>query len=336
MGWLDKIKATAAEASKVARDLTEAVTEEAEEAWGEREWYQEAKSIGQDVGALGKEAWEEGSELAGELADDFAQTSVGQKVGSASRHVVGFMAQVPVLSAAVDIMRARHGVDDLYALVQEEPEEPLHYIWLAEAMQRVGTDQKRYVAVRTAVDPSFIVTRTAIKAGTSLGAEVGDPVQIRLLKNAFALSMKRLRADPADSDAMHVLARVYLSQGDHGEAARFAKLAILAQPESGLPVITLSRTYQALGQSENAEKAAHIAIERGCSVGHEVLAELTLAGDEGTAGGRIEKYSQLRSMVSAEDRHAYWGPSVDGVDIVESVGTAQLKKTKGLLAKLSF
>jgi len=331
MGWLDKVRASAAEAGRAAREASEKAMEEATTAWGDEPWLKGARALGEDVVSSSTQFVSEGRKKADEALVSAAGTRAGSVVGERSRQLVGFLGQLPVLSVAVDVMRARHGVDHLYDLVRAQPTEPRPYIWLAEAMRRVDEDRRRYIAARTVIDPTSIVARAALTATTSLGAEESEPPSIRILRNAFALAVQRLRAQAGDGDTLDVLARVYLFMGDLPEAVRFAKLSILAEPENGHRVLTLARAYHALGQSDNARRAAELAVTRGCSVGRDILAEEILGGESLTPQERISEYSRLKDLVSAEDRQVYWGPSVEGLDIVQGLGEAQAARARVVL-----
>jgi len=334
MGWWDKVKATSAEAAKAAKEAVDSVVAEVETEFGDQDWYREAKSVGREIGEFGKDVWDGTTELVGETLDDLGKTEGGKVVGDKSRQFVGFLSKLPVLSIATDVMRARNGIDGLYEHLQEDPADPQRHLWLAEAIERMARDQTRYTAVRGVLDPTYVVARQAVKTSAELGQEGGDDTRIRLLKNAFALSIERLRADPADRAALHILARVYLGQRHLGEATRFCKLSVLADPADGEALVTLGRVYLALDQEQNARKSAELAIERDSSVGYEILADLTVKSVDGDAGARIEAYSDLLDRVQQPDRTAYWGPSVEGMNMVDAVGAAQMKKATDLLDRL--
>jgi hypothetical protein len=331
MGWLDKVRASAAEAGRAAREASEKAMGEASTAWGGEPWMKGARALGEEVVSSSTQLVSEGRKMADEALASAAGTRVGSVVGHRSRQLFGFLGQLPVLSVAVDAMRARHGVDHLYELVRAQPTEPRPYIWLAEAMRRVDEDRRRYIAVRAVIDPTSIVARAALTATTSLGAEQREPTSMRILRNAFVLAVQRLRAGSGDGDTLDVLARVYLFMGDLPEGARFAKLSILAEPENGHRMFTLARAYQALGQSANARRAAELAVTRGCSVGHDILAEMVLSGESLTPQVRIGEYSRLKDLVSTADRQVYWGPSVEGLDILQGLGEAQATRARLIL-----
>jgi hypothetical protein len=333
MGWWDKVKAAKAEVAKVAKEVTEAIADEVEDGFGDQDWYQGVKGAGQSLGEFGKEVWEEGTELVGDTLDELGKTEGGKMLGEKSTHVVGFLSKLPVLSLATDIMRARNGIDGLYEHLKADPNDPERFLWLAEAMDRMDRDQHRYTTIRSAMDPSYLLTRQAIKTSTELGKEAIEAPRRRLLKNAFALSISRLKKKPSDRDAIHVLARVYLAQKLLSESMRFSKLAIIADPNDGLALVTLGRVYLAHDQLENARRAGQLAIERGSSMGNEILAEVLLKENAGDAPARIERYSDILDQVSQQDRERYWGPSVQGVNMVEAIGAAQMKKATDLLER---
>jgi hypothetical protein len=331
VGWWDKVKAATSEVTTVAKEVTDAIASEVEQEFGDQDWYQEVKDTGQAITEFSKEALQDAATSVGGALEDFGKTADGKMVGEKSKQLAGFLSKLPVLSLATDIMRTKNGVDDLYEHLKAEPTDPQRHLWLAEALDRMNQDQRRYTAIRSTVDPSYLVARHAIKTSTELGEEPIESPRLRLLRNAFSLALGQLKENPADRDAIHVVARVYLAQGHLGEATRFAKLAVLADPKDGLALVTLSRVYLAQEQFENANRASHLAIERNATTGHEVIADLVLKSEAGDASTRIERYSAILDQVSQTDRERYWGPSVEGINMVEAVGAAQVKKATDLL-----
>ena len=334
MGWLDKLKAAGLEAQRMTREAAAAVVEEAETEFGDHEWYGSAKRLGRTVGEFGLDVVAVTRETATEAVETVGQTEAGRYAGRTSRQVAGFLSKLPLLSVATDIMRARNGIDGLYEHLKASPDDPVRNLWLAEAMARLERDRGRYIAIRTAIDPSFYVRQRAMEVGVGVGAEKQRPPRERLLRNAFALAIRRLEQDPADAAALHVLSRVYLGQEVLGEAVRFSKLSILADSGDGHSVFTLGRCYLALDQPDNSRRAALLAIERGTSMGNELLAELCLVDPALAGTDRIEAYSESLERVEVDDRARYSGPAVRSVDVFDAVRAAQLQKARDLLDRI--
>lgn len=332
MGWFDKAKAAAEEAKRMAKEAAYNAKDMADVELGRQQWYADAKETAGNAIDRGRDIATEAKDMAGEALGEIGQTKVGQQVGGYTRTFTSRLAALPVFSLSGDVMRTRHGIRPLYAHLKEEPDDPVRYVWLAEAMGRVMADSATYSRIRAVVHPGFYVLGQAVKAASTLGSQPSDPTTIRLLKNAFAISTTRIRKDPRDPAALHALARVYRAQGDAPEAVRFSKLAYVADPNNHLPMVTLAQLYLGLGQTENARRAAERATDGGAGYAHTVLADLVLLDEYAEPQGRIERYSAARDRVTKRDREAYLGPSVEGVGVLEGVGRAQLEKLGALFS----
>jgi tetratricopeptide (TPR) repeat protein len=331
MSFWDRAKAAAREATKAAQDLVK----EADQTLSTEDWYKATKEASKEVAGGAKHIYSVGRDVAVELANEASQTDAGRTVGAFTRDGLGFLSKLPVLSAVGDAFRAANGIDALTNHLRENPQDAERHLLLAEALKRLETDQRRYRAIRTAVDPSYLIVDGALRSTASLGTDLeSDDVPTRLLKNAFALSLQTLKKTPRDARALHVLARVYLVTGHSGEAVRFAKLAILAAPHEGMPMYTLGRAYLALNQRENAERAAYLAVERGASCAYDLLGELAITSESGTSATRVDAYVHHRSLSTPECRAQYWGPAATGVDLVSAVGAAQFAKSQALFDSL--
>lgn len=332
MGWFDKAKAATEEAKRAAKGAVEKARGAAEDEFGAQQWFADAKQTARHAVEQGRDLAADARGLAGDTLGEIGQTKVGQQLGGYTRTFTSRLATLPVFSLSGDVMRTRHGIEPLYGHLKKAPDDPIRYVWLAEAMGRVTKDSVTYRRIRAVAHPGFFVFGEAVKAANSLGAVQSDPTTVRLLKNAFTISTMRVRRDSRDSEALHALARVYLAQGDAAEAVRFSKLAHLAAPKNPLAKVTLARLYLGLGQFENARKAASQAVASGGGYANTVLADLALLDESGDYQGRIERYSAARDRVTKKDREAYLGPSVEGVGVLEGVGRSQLEKLGALFS----
>jgi|GEM_PF-6392246 len=331
MGWLNKVKAAKNELSNAAKKTVKVISEELEEVAGGQDWYEETKKVGKDLNGKLHNTVKASGEVASEILTEFGKTEFGKSVGKSTRYSAGFLSKVPLISTATDIIRSVNGVDNLYEHLRLKPTDPERNLWLAEAMLRMERDQQRYLCVRAAIDPTMAIAQQAVKSAADLDKVPLEPSHRRLLKNAFILSVDKLKTRPNDTRSLHIISRVYLIQNDIGEATRFSKLAVLSDPSNGYPYVTLARIYSQMLQHENVNKAALSAIENGATIGNEVLAESKLADNNLSAGTRMSTYNDLRESVDQESREKYWGPSVRGYNILEAVGEAQLKKAKYLV-----
>ena len=151
-----------------------------------------------------------------------------------------------------------------------------------------------------------------------------------MTRQAYALASARLKTGP-DADALHVVARVYMLKAKPEVAVKPAKLALVQQqPDVRAPsLFTLARAYLSLGHDASAEKAATMAIDEGCTLGHLVLADLLYRQPRGE-GTRVrhKRFIELCDQVSAKDRERYFGPLPSARAIIDAIWTDQAGKTK--------
>ena len=332
MGWLDKARAAANEAKKAASEVALSAKATAEEEWGGAGWYDGAKEKARTASGIAKKAAMGAADLAGEVIGEVGSTDLGQRVGHRTRSLTSRLAKLPLFTLSTDVIKARHGVDSLYEHLKEDLEDPVRYVWLAEAMGRVRRDSTAYTRIRSVADPSFFLIGHVVKAANSLGAEARDPSELRLLKGAFSLSASRVRANRRDSEALHSLARVYRAQGDADEAIKFSRLAYAADENDPLPLVTLSQVALATGRTGPAQRAAERAIGEGAGFAHTILADLALLDETVSPAERVERYSAASDAVTDADREAYLGPHVYGLSVLEGVGRTQLEKLNALWA----
>lgn len=269
-------------------------------------------------------------------------TAAARKVGDASRRVGREVRNLPVLSLANDAIAKRHGVHLLARSFTHDPTDPERNLWLAEALDRAARDRRLYANAKALVDPSSIVTRAGFQVTAGLGTERQLSTEEQLLTRANALAAARVQADPRDADALHVLARVQLARGDAEKCVRFAKLAAQADPSrSGRALVTLARGYEAQGRYAVASHAAGLALQQGCTLAYEVLADLEPRREDEDGSGRLKssrdriaRAVRLRDRVEDEDRRSYWGVSVSGGTLARDVASAQWDKTKSTTQRL--
>ncbi len=335
MGWLDKATAAAKVAANAAREAAQEMAADMEAEHGDKPEYQEFQQSWTRLKEKAKAGAVEAKALRNEAIAEFGGTESGRAVGEATRGLGTVLSRMPVLSALSDAAQSRHGVGKLRDQFMAEPGDPVLALWLAESMRRVGEDMHRYRVVRSVTSPTYAIMNQSIRAAGEVGKTDSDPVERKLLKVAFVRSRERVREHPEDAESLHVLARVYLAQGQAEQAGRFAKLALLSNPAQPLPWITLSRAYLEVGQSENARKAAQRAVDEGAGYGNEMLARLVLAGGAKSKDD-IQHYEAYRAAVTPQDKTAYLGVAVSGSDWWEDLKDRQSGKTVKLLDELEM
>lgn len=329
MGLFDKLAASAIEAKNIVKKRANEAIEYAEVNFANEEWYNKAKEVGGVTKEIAQGAAKEGKELLTELS----KSEVGKHVGNGTRSFATTVSQLPVVSIVGDVIKSKNGIDKLYQLVKVDSHNAEKYIWLAEGMIRVKRDRKIYSGFRSIVHPSSIIFRETLRTATKMGLEDADPIEIRILKNAYYISVYHVRRNPRDAKHLHVLARVYLLMDQITESIKFSKLAIIADPQNKLPYITLSRAYLIKGRYSDSRKAAEIAIDNNLKYGYDIIAQLVLLEEKEDLKWKVEKYSSLRDKIGDIDKRNYLGCSIDEVSFVESIGREQVTKFGDVINK---
>jgi hypothetical protein len=122
------------------------------------------------------------------------------------------------------------------------------------------------------------------------------------------------------------------------DALRLAKLAIAAEvSNSAEPLVTAARAYKMLGQPQNAADAARLAVQRGTTVGYEVLASVarSVGGAEERANtrARLAMTSDLLMRIELADRVRYFGVARTRTEIVGMALQQQRAKMSGTSQK---
>jgi len=330
MGWMDKALATAKLTADKAVKVSKELAEEFDAGLSSNDDYKTARELAADVRTKGQELAAGARDLTADVAKVIGETELGAMAGQKMRSAAGVLGTLPLFTALKDVAKARHGVDDLYATLLVEPQDPERAIWLAEALDRVHRDLAMYGRVRSVTSLTYAARRRLIVGALELGLQPVDATRVRLLKSAFGRARSRLRANPEDAQALHVLSRVYLAQGDASTAITLAKLSILASPSQGLAWVTLSRSFLAAKQFASAKEAADRAVSAGAGYGNELLAQLVLVRSQDGTAETAAEYDRLRSLVTMEDRSAYLGTAVDPREAVQHVKEEQVRRASGV------
>ncbi|MES1935441.1 tetratricopeptide repeat protein [Salinisphaera hydrothermalis] len=298
------------------------------ETYKDADWYKKTTGLV----SVGQQGYKRAGAQASQYKQQFSDSEVGRLTGKQSRRLLGRLQTLPILSLQTDTLRERHGVPELIKQLNAQPDDPLRYIWLAEAIARVRQDTNSVGHVRdiatilTGHGALHVATRRAFRESAkqiaSLGSE-GTDTETALLMKAFFLSWNRVKAHPADSEALHLIARVYSCRGFHQEAIRFSKLALQADKTNKLPYLTLTRSYMALEHYMSAELAAGIALKADLGLAHKFLADLALIRADSDTGAMCSLYDEHMSALKPEDYKRYWGTAVTLSHWMQLVGNSQ-------------
>lgn len=149
----------------------------------------------------------------------------------------------------------------------------------------------------------------------------------------------RIVADPRDAVALHVAARVYLHQGMYDDAARLALAATEADPAAGGPWVTAARARLRQDRAEDARHLAGQALTRGCTVAHEITAELLRrdlrTAGQASVGERGGAYARELDKISRADRRSYYGAAPGAPRAGWAVTVTESKKTAALARRVA-
>lgn len=328
MGAMDFLRAAAKEATNRGRAAVEVAVTRAREVEGADRVEGILRGAATLVGEAEQSRRTRNQQLLARAGDSAAGAAVGRHVRAFGR----LAGRLPVLSVPTDLLTGRNGVDTLVAAVQEQPDDALAHARLGEAMQAMQADA-RYLemarTVRAMFDPTSLVFREAMKTAARLGAPAVDPAA-QVFARARHLAASRLRTDARDAAALHALARVELATGRPDLAVTPAKLAVAASGDRGHALVTLARVHFALGADPSAANVARKAVDAGCSLGWQVLAELLYRDVPADDPPRHREYVAMRGRVTDADRRAYHGVHRTSAEITRSVLDTQRERVRAL------
>jgi hypothetical protein len=259
-------------------------------------------------------------------------TNTGGRVGELARRFGGEMSGIPLLSLPRDLIRERSDITRLTDDVRQDPTDLYACLFLAEALATLERDMELYQVAQGIANPQAAVTRQAVKTLAGLGSGTHVPASERMLRRSYALATARLKGGH-DADACHVIARVYLAKHKADVATKPAKLALSEDdhPGRGAFLVTLARAYFGSTHFASARRAAELAVEAGCSVGYQVLADLlfeSATDRHGTRSERRRRFEELAAKVSDDDKRAYYGSRRSPWEIGRAVWMDQLNKSR--------
>jgi hypothetical protein len=328
VSWKQHLRAAGRQGAEAARDLAEKAKDRAEELAADNERAQASRRVAENAAARTTAAMGRVRSTLDESLGRAGRTQAGRRVGETTRTTARTIRELPGLSAVVDTIMEKNGVDELRERVANDPVDPMACIHLAAALQRAERDLRSYAAARVLVNPGSLVLRQTFRAAAGLDAQSDEPAQTRLLRRAFGLAKQRLAADQADAGAFHALARIYLMQRQPHHAVKFAKKAAACDPEqAGLP---LARAYLELGQTRPARRAAEMATRQGMTLGYQILAATTGTPRPQGPASSVRAEAQLLTRITSEDQRRYDGVAYTTSEISRAVVSRQREKTRTL------
>jgi hypothetical protein len=329
MGLVNKAKALASEITVRGRRASGVASTKLNQTTSSTDFLGRAIDDSRALVSRGKSRIDQGLE-------QIASSESGRKAGEILREVGSFSAQLPVLSAGADSIRAHHGVDLLLGRLQVEPNNPHINLWLAESLIRSANDLRRLRIAKGISDPASLFVSVATRKVSEFGRDQ-DATEIRLLKRAWKLAGTEMSADPRNAEMLDVLARVCLSMEQPERALNILRVAVMADPRRPNPRITVARSFMTMGSFREAAHWAESAVIRGSTVGLIYLAESSqiLSNEDRTSDlkSRVAAYEQMLQEVKPSDRVDYFGFNRDIRESMAIVKKRQWEKGASTVRK---
>jgi len=316
------MKAVTSEGSAVGRQLGEKLS--AQRSTSSRE----GKAFGRGADRL-SEMSSKARQLTDEITEKVSDSSAGKRAGAGVRKIGGAVSQAPIFSAAVDGIRAKNCVDVLAERLVADPANAYCSIWLAESLIQTERDMTAYLRIKGVVDPTSFLASATLRSAAKVGND-SLPTKEKLLRNAWRLAGDDLKANPRNSSALDVLARVYLAKGDYTRSISTAEVGWLADVNDARPLVTAGRALISADCAGAAREAGARAVEVGSTVGFLIVAEAEqLIGfdrsDEGLRS-RVKKYEELATAVTRPDKVNYYGADRDSQETLKATLESQREK----------
>ena len=154
------------------------------------------------------------------------------------------------MSVGRSIVESLYDIPRLEAEVHENPQNPMGYVNLAEALIRSRTTENIRKGINAVFNPSELVV---YGAGNMIRkAKGGIAKEIVLARTSLCLSRRHLEQDPMDFWALAAAGRAYLLLGERLLAAKYLKTAVLLRPDCADLYYYLAQAYATKESMKNA------------------------------------------------------------------------------------
>ncbi len=154
------------------------------------------------------------------------------------------------MSVGRSIVESLYDIPRLEAEVHENPQDPMGYVNLADALIRSRTTEDIRKGIDAVLNPSAFVV---YGAGNMIRkAQGGIAKEIALARTSLCLSRRYLEQDPVDFRALAAAGRAYLLLGEPLLAAKYLKTAVLLRPDCADLYYYLAQAYAAKESMKNA------------------------------------------------------------------------------------
>jgi len=133
------------------------------------------------------------------------------------------------LSVGRSIVQSLYDIPRLEAAIRENPQDPMGYVDLAEALIRSRQVENIRKGVNVALNPGVFLI---YGAGEVLRGVSGDPSrEVVLVRTCLSLSRRLLEQNRTNFWALAAAGRAYLLLGEPMLATKYLKLAVLLRPD---------------------------------------------------------------------------------------------------------
>ena len=207
------------------------------------------------------------------------------------------------MSVGRSIVESLYDIPRLEAEVHENPQDPMGYMNLAEALIRSRTTENVRKGINVVFNPSALVV---YGAGNMIReAKGGIAKEVALARTSLCLSRRFLEQDPMDFWCLAAVGRAYLLLGEPLLAAKYLKTAVLLRPDCADLYYYLAQAYATKESIKNAVSYLIYGTKLGsyrCAVSlHETIEDFEEEAEE-SLHHSIELRERLMKVVEEQEK----------------------------------
>ena len=207
------------------------------------------------------------------------------------------------MSVGRSIVESLYDIPRLEAEVHENPQDPMGYMNLAEALIRSRTTENIRKGINVVFNPSALVV---YGAGNMIReAKGGIAKEVALARTSLCLSRRFLEQDPMDFWCLAAAGRAYLLLGEPLLAAKYLKTAVLLRPDCADLYYYLAQAYATKESIKNAVSYLIYGTKLGsyrCAVSlHETIEDFEEEAEE-SLHHSIELRERLMKVVEEQEK----------------------------------
>ncbi len=207
------------------------------------------------------------------------------------------------MSVGRSIVESLYDIPRLEAEVHENPQDPMGYMNLAEALIRSRTTENIRKGINVVFNPSALVV---YGAGNMIReAKGGIAKEVALARTSLCLSRRFLEQDPMDFWCLAAAGRAYLLLGEPLLTAKYLKTAVLLRPDCADLYYYLAQAYATKESMKNAVSYLIYGTKLGsyrCAVSlHETIEDFEEEAEE-SLHHSIELRERLMKVVEEQEK----------------------------------